>query len=315
MTRLCNWLLALGCAAPATAAAHDWTDVPGGSLVSVAVEVEGRDAPLFAAPDASGRFYVEARKGARYALRLSNRTHERLGVAVTVDGLDVVSGERSPRPRPRSGPAAGAPGRMYILDPGDTATIRGWRTSLDEVRRFTFVDEQSSYAARSGKANSRMGWIEVGVYRERTRGVRVRPHPGPEHETARRGDEARTQDAPEPPAGAEAAPHAEGAGRTGRAAGEVERDHVADLQEAPKAARPSHRRESYPGTGWGPRAHDRAVLVSFDPQPAAAERITLRYEYGHALRALGILPPRPHGPDRLAERERGAGGFAKPPRW
>jgi hypothetical protein len=209
---------------------------------------------------------------------------------------------------------------MYILDPGDTTTIRGWRTSLEEVRRFTFVDEKASYAARSGKANSRMGWIEVGVFRERRQPARVRPYPVqpypvPDYETSRREGEARDRDAATPPPTAQALPHAEGAEGPRASAGEPARDHVADDSASAEAKRSSGRRDSYPGTGWGPRAHDRAVVVSFDPEPVAAERITLRYEYARALRALGILPPHRHDRDRLAERERGDGGFAKPPRW
>ena len=86
-------------------------------------------------------------------------------MVVHVDGLNVISGERGQRS------AGSQPGRMYVLDPWDQTEIQGWRTSLEEVRRFTFVDEQRSYAARSGKANSKMGWVEVAVYRERGRSV------------------------------------------------------------------------------------------------------------------------------------------------
>jgi hypothetical protein len=71
----------------------------------------------------------------------------------------------------------------------------------------------------------------------------------------------------------------------------------------------------YPGTGWGAREDDRAMLVDFEPQPSPAERITLRYEYASALRALGILPAPWWARDRLREREAGESGFAKPPRW
>ena len=45
-----------------------------------------------------------------------------------------------------------------------------------------------------------------------------------------------------------------------------------------------------------------------------AERVTLRYEYASALRALGILPAPWWARDRLRERDGGT-GFAKPPRW
>lgn len=244
-----------------------------GSLVSVSVDVEGRPAPLYRAPDGSDRFYLQASPHARYALRLSSRTHERLGVRITVDGLNVISGARE------DGPRAWNPGRMYVLGPWDSLDVRGWRASLEEVRQFTFVDEERSYAARSGKADARMGWIEVAVYRER------RPH-------------ARV-DAPRDDAGS--------AG--GRAPAEEERADGA--LNAPVSPR---RERSHPGTGWGAPTDDPAMVVDFDPQPHPAERVVLRYEYASALRALGIAPrPWRPGRDRLRERDGGEDGFAQPP--
>jgi hypothetical protein len=156
-----------------------------GSLVSVSVEVDGRPAALYAAPDGSGRHYFEAREGAVYALRVANRTGERLGIAIAVDGLNVISGERDAR---RSG-------RLYVLAAWDTMAVRGWRTSLDEVRRFTFVDEERSYASRAGKANAKMGWVELAVYRERRPPAEVAaprpegepPPAAPERDRAARG--------------------------------------------------------------------------------------------------------------------------------
>ena len=77
-----------------------------GSLVDVSVEVEGAAAPLYPARDGSGRYYLEARAGGRYAVRLANRTAERVGVVLAVDGLNAISGEREPGPRDRRGRAA-----------------------------------------------------------------------------------------------------------------------------------------------------------------------------------------------------------------
>ena len=122
----------------------------------MSVEVGGRPAPLFLAPDGSGRYYVEARQGCRYSVALANRTGGRVGVVLTVDGLNAISGQRDE-----------GRGRMYVLDPWQRTTVQGWRTSLQEVRQFTFVDERTSYAARAGKANEKMGWIEIAAYRER----------------------------------------------------------------------------------------------------------------------------------------------------
>jgi len=238
-----------------------------GSMIRVEVDVDGRAAPLYCAPR-SDRFYLEAHEGSNYAIHLTNQTGERLGVSLDVDGLNVISGER-------------ASGRMYILDPWGSVTVRGWRTSLEEVRRFTFVDERVSYAVRSGQTNNKMGWIEVSVYRERR--VALRRHDG--------GTE---RERPGEPASSPSA----GASRS-------------EAQPEDRAGKDLSGR-GFPGTGWGDRAHDPVVLVHFDPEREPAERITLRYEYAPALQALGILPPRHR--DRLSEREH-ATGFAKPPLW
>ena len=152
-----SWLLLT--ALPPTALAHSW-EAPG-QLVGISVAVDGVYSPLYPAPDGSDRHYLEARRGSAYEVHLQNRTRGRVGVVLVVDGLNVISGQREPdTPRLR-------PGRMYVLAPWETTTVRGWRTSLRDVRRFTFVEEERSYASRSGKANGKMGWIEARVYREK----------------------------------------------------------------------------------------------------------------------------------------------------
>src|SRR5262245_5660231 len=250
-------------ASPLAALAHhapSW-ESPG-TLVGVSVEVEGRSTPLYAAPDGSGRYYVEARRGARYAIRLDNRTRERLGVALTVDGLNVISGEKSPQPWTRW--VMRDPGRMYVLGPWDSVLVQGWRTSLEDVRRFTFVDEERSYAARSGKANSKMGWIEVAVFRERRPISWWGGHPD---EVTRDRKEARC-------------PYDEPAGRDDD--GETKAD--GKMRQAPPSASAEKRSgdayggapapEAYPGTSWGQRTDDPAVVVEFEPERSPSERLT-----------------------------------------
>lgn len=252
------------------------------ALVAVSVELDGRPTPLLPAPDGSGRYYVEARQGSRYAVALANRTGERVGVVLTVDGLNAISGERD----------AGR-GRMYVLDPWQRTTVRGWRTSLREVRQFTFVDERASYAARSGQANEKMGWIEVAAYRERSPYVVSAPRPAP--------------------------PRPEPYEPEGEATAKSEAPAPSSARDSAEAASPSvlggARARSYPGTGWGRRTVDPVVLVSFDPESAPSERVTLRYEYRPALVALGVLPRRVPSRDRLWEREHAEPGFARPPLW
>jgi len=286
-----GWLAATALGGAAPLAAHEAYGVSGGvgGLVSVSLEVDGRTAPLYPAPDGSGRYYLEAWRGSRYAVRLANRTGERLGVLLIVDGLNAISGERSPA-------GSRSPGRMYVLYPWDDTVVQGWRTSLEDVRQFTFVDEERSYATRSGKGGGRLGWIEVEIYRERRPVARPWPYwPYRPDDDRPEGGEPSEEGRREPKAKDDSAAAA--------------RDGIAERRPVP----PATAAPAYPGTGWGPRAEDPVRVVSFDPAPAPAERITLRYEYASALRALGILPRSWWSRDRLRERERGEEGFAKPP--
>ena len=286
-----GWLAATALGGAAPLAAHEAYGVSGGvgGLVSVSLEVDGRTAPLYPAPDGSGRYYLEAWRGLRYAVRLANRTGERLGVLLTVDGLNAISGERSPA-------GSRSPGRMYVLYPWDDTVVQGWRTSLEDVRQFTFVDEERSYATRSGKGGGRLGWIEVEIYRERRPVARAWPYwPYRPDDDRPEGGEPSEEGRREPKAKDDSAAAA--------------RDGIAERRPVP----PATAAPAYPGTGWGPRAEDPVRVVSFDPAPAPAERITLRYEYASALRALGILPRSWWSRDRLRERERGEEGFARPP--
>ena len=75
-----------------------------------------------------GRHFVPGRPGARYALRLRNLTHPRVLVVLSVDGINVISGET-------------ADWRQvgYVLDPGRSYDINGWRKSGSEVAAFEFA--------------------------------------------------------------------------------------------------------------------------------------------------------------------------------
>ncbi len=258
-----------------------------GNLVDVQVQVQGHTAPLFVQGDSRDRFYFQAFKGRNYAVSIHNRSGERIGVLIAVDGLNVVSGDRSSL-------TAGEP--MYVLGPWETAVIRGWRTSLDEVRQFVFVDEARSYAERTGQANGDMGWIRVLSFREN------RPLAwGGDKILYRRGLEDERGQAAAP------APSSEPMARKS-----VERDDASRIGADAQGELRAKDQENFPGTGWGERRGDQARRVQFDPQRYASDQLVLRYEYESGLRALGIFPDRRY---RLRERESGQVGFAQPPRW
>ena len=290
-------MLVLAGATLAAPAARAWSPWPQtepavhGRLVDVQVEVEGRDVPLHPSSNWDGRRYFEATRGREYSVVLRNVTGQRVAVLVAVDGLNVISGQRS---------SLGNGEAMYVLDPYGSTTIRGWRTSLDDVRRFVFVDEERSYATRSGQANGDLGWIRVIAFRERQPVACV-----PQFRAQENRDGA-----PAPAAEPENAQR-QSAGSASRAdAPSVAEKKTADRDALGKLA---DKDEANPGTGWGRGAYDPVREVEFVAESRPLDRITLRYEYADGLRALGITPVRDH--DRTWQRDHGQLGFAEAPRW
>src|SRR5512142_194526 len=86
-----------------------------------------------------GRPYVVGRPGAEYRLVLRNRAGADLLAIVSVDGVNVLSGETA---------SAGQGG--YVLAPRRRMEIAGWRKSLAEVAAFYFTSLGDSYAGRTG---------------------------------------------------------------------------------------------------------------------------------------------------------------------
>lgn len=269
-----------------------WAD---GNLVDVQVRVDGEAAPLYWAQGRNDRRYLQAFAGRNYSLVVRNNTGNRVAFLLAVDGLNVVNGEMS---RLRSSEP------MYVLGPWETATIRGWRTSLSEIRRFVFVDERRSYAERTGQANSDMGWIRVLSFREQLTYWQRSQQQWGKVKSQYRGD---GPGAPTP----EMAPQAKSQESLERAVPAPAAPNMSYNDEGKRSERDGG---SFPGTGWGDRSQDRVRQVQFTPENSATDRLIFRYEYASALRALGISPVRNDRRDRLNERD-GDLGFAKPPRW
>jgi len=102
-----------------------------------------------------GEYWVAGTPGARYAIEIRNRTGGRLLAVTSVDGVNVLSGA-----------TAGWGQTGYVLDPGESYQITGWRKSDAEVAAFTFTAAPNSYAERTGRPQN-VGIIGVAVFRER----------------------------------------------------------------------------------------------------------------------------------------------------
>jgi hypothetical protein len=123
------------------------------SSPAVDILVDGQPRPLF---PHDGRWYIEALRGEEYAIRLRNPYGVRVGVALSVDGLNTIDA--------RTTDAAGA--RKWVLQPYQTVTIHGWQTSQATARRFEFTTEARSYGAALGKT-ANLGIISAAFFRER----------------------------------------------------------------------------------------------------------------------------------------------------
>jgi len=103
-------------------------------------------------------FYVEAVKGDRYSLQVTNRSSRRIGVVIAVDGRNIINGKKSGLKRDE---------RMYIVGPYESNTFEGWRTGMDRTNRFYFTEQSDSYAEKVFADTSAMGTIALAVYREK----------------------------------------------------------------------------------------------------------------------------------------------------
>ena len=149
MTRSFRTAILLPCAFAAAAAlrAHD------GVGLDVSVLVDGKPVPEYTG---RGRIYIEALKGKEFTIRLSNPTSERVAVALSVDGRNVVDAKHTTE----------LAASKWVLNPGQVADIPGWQVSAETARKFFFTETSKSYAAWLGDT-SNVGAIEAVFFREK----------------------------------------------------------------------------------------------------------------------------------------------------
>ena len=102
-----------------------------------------------------GRAYVVGKPGNEYQVSVRNRLREDVLTVVSVDGINVVSGE-----------TAHPSQTGYVLSPYRAYNILGWRKSLAETAAFYFTALPDSYAARTGRPDN-VGVIGVAVFRRK----------------------------------------------------------------------------------------------------------------------------------------------------
>lgn len=188
-----------------------------------------------------GQRWIAGTPGHRYAIAVRNQSHGRVLTVIAVDGVNAVSGETA------SWDQTG-----YVLDPGRSFDIRGWRKSQERVAAFEFTALDNSYAARTGRPEN-VGVIGVAVFREAPRADMVPLAPAPAQRS--KSESADSASAREGAAGA-----------------------------------PSARAESRLGTGHGRSETSRVRYTDFErARPSPDEVITIRYDSRENLVAMGVI--------------------------
>ncbi len=256
-----------------------------------------------------GRHYVAGRPGARYAVRVVNQAGARVMAVMSVDGVNVVSGD-----------SASWDQNGYVFSAGQRHDVAGWRKSQAQVAAFEFTALPNSYAARTGRPEN-VGVIGVALFRERAVPPVQMPVPSPAprpyegaggaggsgRDSATRGD-ARSESAGRSaestgPASADAstrqAPAAEPAARrslggsndsmAGNSAGSSASNST--TSDARALSRPAPQAESKLGTGHGARENAWVNYTEFErARSTPDEIITIYYDSRANLVAQGVIP-------------------------
>ena len=228
---------------------------------SVSVDIVDRDTgQVLEVYQHAGRSYIAGRPGARYAIRISNRSGARVLAVTAVDGINILTGKTA---------AWGQSG--YVFEPWQTYEVTGWRKSDSQVAAFEFTSLPDSYAARTGRPID-VGVIGVAVFRERMRPVwrdkeRDQRPMGSLDERERRLAEPRSEAS------------ADAAGQSAAA-------------ESKLAAQPD--RLDRLGTGHGRREDSWVTTTQFERASSAPDEIvSVQYDRYENLLAAGIIGSAP----------------------
>lgn len=148
-------LRAVVVAATLVAGANAWAH---GRLADLAVydRAEGRWLQVYRH---DGRAYVVGKPGHEYQIRVTNRLHEELLAVVSVDGVNVITGQ-----------TANPSQSGYVIAPRGMLDINGWRKSLSHTAAFYFIALPDSYAARTGRPDD-VGVIGVALFRRKSQPI------------------------------------------------------------------------------------------------------------------------------------------------
>lgn len=201
-----------------------------------------------------GKAWVAGAPGNEYQITVRNTAGQDVLAIVSVDGVNVVSGE-----------TASTRQSGYVIDAWQQMDIAGWRKDLSRTAAFYFTSLGDSYAARTGRPNH-VGVIGAALYRRKPDPVSYLPEMS--------------------------APLASGSvAREGNSRFERDDRGAAATQSAPAPAREKSLADRL-GTGHGRSEASPARTTQFERATAQPEEIISIYYDSYAnLVARGVIRP------------------------
>ena len=104
-----------------------------------------------------GKTFIESHEERAYQLRVKNKTGGKVKAVISVDSLNIVSGESATNDPKETG---------YILQPYEERVFKGYRVDNDTVAQFKFVKREKSYATEQGSGAGN-GVVAIRAYEEK----------------------------------------------------------------------------------------------------------------------------------------------------
>jgi hypothetical protein len=201
-----------------------------------------------------GRAYIAGQPGNEYQVRVRNVAGEELLAVVSVDGVNVITGQ-----------SARTTQSGYVLGSYRSLDVSGWRKNMERTAAFYFTPLADSYAARTGRPDD-VGVIGVALYRKKPpEPIALEPH------------------RPAPFAKQEAA---NGAAPSAAPPASAPFDRSESREQPAKRAQA----DSPLGTGHGRAENNRAQWVEFErATPYPIETIAIHYDSTRNLVAQGVI--------------------------
>jgi len=265
-------VLAAALATALTAAAGSSAACAAIGTLDVVTRDSGQVLPVY---PKDGRRWIIGAPGREYSVRVCNRTNARVLAVMSVDGVNIVSGDTA-------SPAQSG----YVLSAWECADINGWRKSMERTAAFYFTELPDAYATRTGRPEN-VGVIGVAFFREKAPPV-----------VSWKDKVSRAQAAEEAAAGGSYDAKNEMAqGAPRREAQSNERGRADMVTPAPPGSAPPAQAPlaqaplSKLGTGHGRSEESLTQMVAFERESAAPnETIAIHYDRRENLVAMGVLP-------------------------